>query len=137
MRQMTRNEWESLCDGCGRCCLVKLEDDDTGEIHNTGLSCRLLDTQTCRCTSYTNRHDLVDDCIRLDADNVMALKWLPRSCAYRTIEEGRTLQWWHPLISGTRQTVIDAGISVAGQVESEEGVDEDDTVDYMRDWPEW
>lgn len=137
LRQMTRQEWESLCDGCGRCCLVKLEDEDTGEIHNTRLSCKLLDTDTCRCTDYANRHARVDDCIRLDAGNVTALKWLPRSCAYRTLAEGRDLAWWHPLISGTPQTVKDAGISVAGQVTSEEGVDEDDTVDYMHDWPDW
>jgi uncharacterized cysteine cluster protein YcgN (CxxCxxCC family) len=134
---MSQIEWESLCDGCGRCCLVKLEDEDTGEIHNTSLSCRLLDTVTCRCTDYASRHARVDDCIRLDAGNVTSLKWLPASCAYRTLAEGRDLAWWHPLISGTAQTVIDAGISVAGQVISETEVEEQAAVDHMRDWPEW
>ena len=135
--EMTQAEWESLCDGCGRCCLVKLEDEDTGQIHNTSLSCRLLDTKTCRCKNYKDRHALVDDCIRLEPGNVTELKWLPRSCAYRTLAEGRSLEYWHPLISGTNATVIEAGISVAGQVMSEEEIDEEEAVDHMRGWPDW
>ena len=95
LQEMSQAEWESLCDGCGRCCLVKLEDEDSGEIHNTSLSCQLLNTATCRCRDYANRHSRVDDCIQLNPENVSVLKWLPRSCAYRTIHEGRKLEWWH------------------------------------------
>lgn len=134
---MTTAEWESLCDGCGRCCLVKLEDEDTGEIHHTSLSCELLNTGTCRCTDYANRHARVDDCVKLDADNITDLSWLPASCAYRTISEGRDLAWWHPLVSGSSETVVQAGISVAGQIESEAGIDEDDMPDYMKKWLDW
>jgi len=134
---MSAQEWESLCDGCGRCCLVKLEDEDTEEIYNTTLSCALLDTCTARCTDYANRHALVSDCVRLTPENITALKWLPATCAYRIIAEGRNLQWWHPLVSGTQQTVFDAGVSVAGKVESETGVEEEDMPDYMHDWPGW
>ena len=134
---MTPNEWESLCDGCGRCCLVKLEDEDDGTIFNTSLSCALLNTETCHCTDYANRHARVDDCVKLDPGNVTNLKWLPSSCAYRMIAEGRDLEWWHPLVSGSRQTVVAAGISVAGKVQPEIGIDEDDVPDYMVDWPNW
>ena len=134
---MTSDEWESLCDGCGRCCLVKLEDEDNGEIFNTSLACELLDIETCRCTDYDNRHDRVADCVKLSPDSVMKLKWLPSSCAYRIIAEGGELAWWHPLVSGTQQTVIDAGISVAGEVRSETGVDEDDMPDFIKQWPCW
>ncbi len=137
LQEMTASEWESLCDGCGRCCLVKLEDEDTGEIHNTSLACALLDTGICRCTDYVNRHARVDDCVKLSADNITELKWLPASCAYRTIAEGRALAWWHPLVSGTSHTVIDAGISVVGEVRSETGIEEDDMPDFMRHWPNW
>ena len=137
LREMTTAEWESLCDGCGRCCLVKLEDEDTGEIHNTSLSCELLNTGTCRCTDYANRHARVDDCVKLDADNVAELKWLPASCAYRAISEGRGLAWWHPLVSGSPETVAEAGISVAGQVETEADIDEDDMPDYIKKWLDW
>lgn len=134
---MTRQEWESLCDGCGRCCLVKLEDEDTGEVHNTTLSCELLDTCTARCTDYANRHTRVDDCVRLTPDNVTSLTWLPATCAYRLIAEGKDLAWWHPLVSGSRGTVVEAGISVSGKVLSEAGIDEDDMPAYMHDWPDW
>ncbi len=137
LSQLSPDEWESLCDGCGRCCLVKLEDEDTGEIHNTMLSCKLLDTATCRCGDYANRHARVDDCIRLEPGNVNTLKWLPRSCAYRRIAEGRGLADWHPLISGTSDSVIAAGISVAGKVTCETEIDEEDVVDHMTEWPDW
>ncbi len=137
LQEMSTGEWESLCDGCGRCCLVKLEDEDTGEIHHTSLSCALLDTGSCRCTDYANRHARVDDCVKLNAGNVKSLNWLPVSCAYRTLAEGRDLPWWHPLVSGTPQTVIDAGISVTGKVRSENGIAEEDMPDYMVKWPNW
>jgi uncharacterized protein len=109
---MTAAEWESLCDGCGRCCLVKIEDEDTSDIHLTRLSCRLLDVGSCRCKDYPNRHNEVPDCISIDPDKVRKLSWLPPTCGYRLVEEGRGLQWWHPLVSGRAETVHEAGISV-------------------------
>lgn len=124
LSQMTKREWESLCDGCGRCCLIKLEDEDTGDIHLTKLACRLLDTKSCRCTDYENRHSEMPDCIALTPKTVRALSWLPKSCGYRRVSEGRDLAWWHPLISGTYDTVEEAGISVKGWVKSEARVNE-------------
>lgn len=137
LQQMTSGEWESLCDGCGRCCLVKLEDEDTGEIHNTTLSCQLLDTCTARCTDYANRHARVADCVRLTPENIADLAWLPSTCAYRMIAEGRDLAWWHPLVSGSTLTVAEAGIGVSGKVTTEAGIDEDDMPGFMYEWPEW
>jgi uncharacterized cysteine cluster protein YcgN (CxxCxxCC family) len=124
--EMTAEEWESLCDGCGRCCLVKLEDEDSGRIHFTDLACKLLDAGTCRCTDYDNRTRRVADCVKLAPDNVGELNWLPKTCAYRLVAAGRPLPWWHPLVSGDPRTVIEAGISVKGKVLSEEGFGEDD-----------
>ncbi|MGQ0671414.1 MAG: YcgN family cysteine cluster protein [Hyphomicrobium sp.] len=122
LAEMTIAEWESLCDGCGRCCLVKLEDEDSGEVHLTRLACRLLDTGSCRCSDYAGRHAVVHDCIRIDAKKIRDLKWLPLTCAYRRLDEGRGLAWWHPLVSGTPDTVHEAGISVRGWARSETGV---------------
>ena len=116
---MTAAEWESLCDGCGRCCLNKLEDIDTGEIAWTDIACRLLDGETCRCKNYKNRRRLVPDCVKLTPESVADLSWLPPTCAYRLVEEGRGLYWWHPLLSGDPESVHDAGISVRGRTVSE------------------
>ena len=129
--QMTPEEWESLCDGCGRCCLIKLEDEDTGALFLTRLSCRLLDLGSCRCTDYANRHEAVPDCIRIGPDNVGALRWMPDTCAYRLIAEGRDLAWWHPLVSGDPQTVHQAGISVRGFARSEARVKPASFEDYI------
>jgi hypothetical protein len=134
LHEMTPQEWESLCDGCGRCCLVKLEDEDTGIIYTTDVSCRLLDCSTCRCTDYANRHQLVDDCIKLDPDNVDELGWLPATCAYRLVWEGKPLEDWHPLVSGSSETVHEAGISVRGRVTNETEVEVDDLPDRIVDW---
>ena len=98
--EMSYEEWEALCDGCGRCCLLKLEDEDTGEIMTSDVRCRLLDGTTCRCTDYPNRKRKVSDCIKLDIDNVRAISWIPTTCAYRRLAEGKGLAWWHPLVSG-------------------------------------
>lgn len=117
--EMTPEEWESLCDGCGRCCLHKLEDEDTGEVAYTDVACRLLDTAGCRCTRYEARKRLVPDCVVLSPANLNDLPWMPATCAYRLINEGRDLEWWHPLISGRAETVREAGISMAGRVISE------------------
>jgi uncharacterized cysteine cluster protein YcgN (CxxCxxCC family) len=122
LAEMTAREWESLCDGCGRCCLVKIEDEDSGKIHLTDVACRLLDGQTCRCKHYRNRASLVDDCVRLTPENVGELGWLPKTCAYRLIDEGKNLAWWHPLVSGDPATVVEAGISIRGRTISEENV---------------
>lgn len=110
--QMNRREWEQLCDGCGRCCMLKLEDEDTDEIFLTRLSCKLLDIGKCRCTDYKKRHEKVADCLSLTPKMVRELSWLPDTCAYRLINEGQDLAWWHPLVSGSDETVHEAGISV-------------------------
>jgi uncharacterized protein len=122
MSAMTREEWESLCDGCGRCCLLKIEDDDTGEIFLTRLACRLLDVDSSRCCDYGKRHKRVRDCIRFTPASVGETPWLPESCAYRRVAEGRGLAWWHPLVSGDPETVHHAGVSVRGWARSEKGV---------------
>ncbi len=133
---LSAQEWESLCDGCGRCCLVKLEDEDTGELHHTDVACRLFDAGTCRCRDYAKRATLVPDCVTLTPDQVRGLPWLPPSCAYRRVHEGRGLAWWHPLVSGDPQTVIASGASVVGRVHASE---DDVTIEQMQDrikaWP--
>jgi hypothetical protein len=128
---MSREEWESLCDGCGRCCLNKLEDEESGEFHYTRAACKLLDLGTCRCTDYTHRSERVQDCVALTPENVGSLHWLPPTCAYRLLDEGKALPWWHPLVSGRPETVREAGISVAGHAYSEEGIGIDDLVDHL------
>lgn len=121
LAEMTAAEWESLCDGCGRCCVRRFEDEETGEIRPTAIACRLLDSESCRCRRYQDRHRLVAECERLTPESVHR-PGLPSSCAYRRLAEGRGLAWWHPLVSGTAQSVVDAGISVRGKVISEQAV---------------
>jgi len=116
LEEMSPSEWESLCDGCGKCCMAKLEDEDTGEIHWTTVGCRLFDAGVCRCTDYEHRLERVDDCVRLTPDNVRTLTWLPSTCAYRLVAEGKDLYPWHPLISGRPESVHEAGISMQGRV---------------------
>jgi hypothetical protein len=130
---MNRQEWESLCDGCAKCCLVKLEYEDTGEVDNTDIACRLLDTQSCRCSDYANRQSRVSDCLSLNPRRVRRLRWLPSTCAYRLVAEGHDLYWWHPLVSGDPETVHEAGISVRGRVVSEDkaGAPENHIVDWV------
>ncbi len=132
--EMTLEEWESLCDGCGKCCLHKIEDEDTGEVFFSNIACRLLDLNTCRCKNYQNRSEEVPDCIPLTAKMVHEISWLPRSCAYRRLAEGRGLARWHPLISGSCRTVIEAGISICGRVIAEEEVDLSELGEYLVDW---
>lgn len=136
LADMTAAEWESVCDGCGRCCLNKLEDIDTGRVYYTDVGCRLLDGTTCRCKDYQNRSRQVEDCVRLSPDNVSYLKWLPPTCGYRLLARGRPLYWWHPLISGDPETVHAAGVSVRGRVGiSEESVEAQDYEDRIVSWP--
>ena len=129
LAEMSEAEWESLCDGCGRCCVLKYEDADTGEVHATSVACRLLDQQTCRCKRYAERQRLVPECLSVDADALGRPGLLPHSCAYRRIAEGRGLAWWHPLVSGDVRTVMEAGASVAGQVVSEAAVHPDEPIE--------
>ncbi|MFV0335777.1 MAG: YcgN family cysteine cluster protein [Tropicimonas sp.] len=132
LREMTPAEWEALCDGCGKCCLNKLEDIDTGEVAFTRIACRLLDDATCRCAHYENRHQFVPDCVTLNPDNIGTnAYWMPRSCAYRLLEEGKPLFDWHPLISGDADSVHEAGISVRGMTLSEFDIPEEEWEDHL------
>jgi uncharacterized cysteine cluster protein YcgN (CxxCxxCC family) len=131
--EMSLDEWELLCDGCGKCCLNKLEDIDSGEVFHTDVACRFLDLDTCRCTDYARRTLLVPDCTELLPMNLGQLRWLPSTCAYRLLYEGRDLPSWHHLVSGSRDTVHQAGASVRGRVISErDGVDLED---HVASWP--
>ena len=137
LEEMSSAEWESLCDGCARCCLQKLEDEDTGQIYFTHVSCRLLDAGLCACKDYPNRSEQVPDCVRLTPENVRTLNWLPPSCGYKLVAEGRDLYWWHPLISGDPNTVHEAGVSVRGRVQgTEDEIPDADLEDHIVRWPE-
>jgi uncharacterized cysteine cluster protein YcgN (CxxCxxCC family) len=128
---MTAREWESLCDGCGLCCLIRFEDEDTGEIIPTRVHCKLFDSESCACSNYADRKRHVPDCIKLTPQNVDTLKWMPLSCAYRRVNEGRGLADWHPLISGDPESVHRAGVSIRGETVSEETLaDPDDAIQY-------
>jgi uncharacterized cysteine cluster protein YcgN (CxxCxxCC family) len=135
LSEMTQREWESLCDGCGKCCLLKLEDWDTGKVDYTDVACRGLNTTTCQCNFYEKRKQEVPDCIVLRPAMVKRFGWLPRTCAYRLVAEGKDLEWWHPLVSGDPQTVHEAGVSVKGRAVSESDVDEDRIQDHIVKWP--
>lgn len=131
LEDMTPQEWESLCDGCGLCCLIRFEDEDTGQVIPTKVHCQLFDSQLCRCSDYENRHETVPDCIKLTPGNIEALEWMPQSCAYRRLHEGRPLAWWHPLVSGDPETVHTAGVSVRGQTINELTLNEpEDALDH-------
>jgi uncharacterized cysteine cluster protein YcgN (CxxCxxCC family) len=136
MHKITGAEWEALCDGCGKCCLNKLEDADTGEVALTRVACRLLDDSTCRCTQYDIRHQFVPDCIRLTPETIKQhMYWLPRTCAYRLVYEGRDLFHWHPLISGDPQTVHNSGVSVQDLTVSEFETPDEDWEDQIIEEP--
>ena len=124
LSEMTAAEWESLCDGCGLCCMLKVQDEDTGDVFYTDVACRLFDIETCRCTDYANRAKQVADCLVLTADEKDAYEWLPDSCAYRRLANGQELPGWHPLITGRPESVHEAGISMQGKAISENEADE-------------
>jgi uncharacterized cysteine cluster protein YcgN (CxxCxxCC family) len=134
LKELTQEEWESLCDGCGKCCLHKLENDADNLVYYTEVACRLLDTMTCRCTNYADRSREVTDCIQLKAESLPELNWLPSSCAYRLLAEGKELPEWHPLLSGSPESVHEAGQSVRGRCRHESEVE--DLEDHIVMWPE-
>lgn len=130
---MSPEEWESLCDGCARCCLEKLQDMATDEISYTDVACGMLNLETCRCANYAERHRYMPDCVALTQENVAELKWMPSTCAYRLLAEGKPLPAWHPLITGDPLSTMKAGISVKGRAVAEH--DADDLEDHIVDWP--
>ena len=134
LAEMTPVEWESLCDGCARCCLEKLEDPQTGEVGYTNVGCALLDIDTCRCTDYAARARAMPDCLRLSALNIATISWLPSSCAYLLLAQGRDLADWHPLVSGEADSVHAAGMSVKGRAVA--AADAGDLEDHIVTWPE-
>lgn len=134
LSDLSQQEWEALCDGCAKCCLLKLEDEDTGDIAYTRLHCRLLDSATCQCSDYANRKAKVPDCVILTPQSVAELKWMPRTCAYRLIHEGKPLPDWHHLISGDRSLVHSGGHSILDQSVCEDTVLEEDQIDWVIDW---
>ena len=129
---MSTKEWEYLCDGCGKCCLIRLDDDEA--IGCTNVSCILLDTQTCRCINYQERHSIVPECLDFNAEQVSKIDWLPKTCAYRLVENGQPLPAWHHLMSGKRESVHEAGVSVRGKVVPEDQVDDADLADHIVEW---
>lgn len=132
LREMTASEWEALCDGCGKCCLNKLEYEDSGEVDFTRIACRLLDGHTCRCTHYENRRDYVPDCVQLTPAKLPKVAyWLPKTCAYRLLNEGKELYPWHPLISGDPESVHRAHASVRGWTIPETEVPEEAWEDHV------
>jgi len=134
LQEMSPDEWESLCDGCAKCCLHKLEDVDTGEVSYTNVACALLDVGVCRCTDYMHRTFRVPDCVELTPSTMETIDWLPPTCAYRLVAEGRDLFWWHPLLSGDPESVHRAGVSVRGRVVAERNAG--DLEDHIVTWPD-
>lgn len=130
---MSHDEWESLCDGCGLCCLVKIEDEDSGEVFNTSVSCHLLDIDTCRCSDYEHRFSKAPMCTRLTKENLSEMSWLPETCAYNRLAAGEALPSWHYLVTGDRSSVHEAGFSAKWFAQSEEYVHPDQLIDFIID----
>ena len=131
---MNEIEWESLCDKCGKCCVIKLEDFDTQEVHYTNVSCKLLCEKTASCKDYKNRKSIVSDCIILSPDNLNDLKWMPETCAYKLLNEGKNLPYWHPLLSGNDKEIVNSGNSVKNRVTNEIEIKIKDLPDYIFNW---
>jgi uncharacterized cysteine cluster protein YcgN (CxxCxxCC family) len=136
LREMSTQEWESLCDGCAKCCLHKLEDEDTGDVYYTKVRCRYLLEDSCRCSDYERRSVLVPHCIKLSAEDLSDYHWLPATCAYRLLAEGQPLAAWHPLVSGSKESVHEAGISIRGRAISDEFVHPDGYDEHIVHWQE-
>lgn len=137
LEALSERQWESLCDGCARCCMHKLQDEDTDEVAYTDVACRLLDRDRCRCTDYANRTARVPECVRMSPDDLTPLAWLPTTCAYRRVAEGRPLSWWHPLVSGDPASVHQSGVSMRGRCSDEQSVDLDEIHQRIADQIEW
>lgn len=135
LSEMSREEWESLCDGCGKCCLIKLEDEDTGLRLDTDVACELFDGSTCRCRNYEQRKRIVPDCVILTARTIPQLPWIPKTCAYRLISEGKDLFDWHPLVTGDPNSTHEAGMSVKNMVVEGADLDEIDWNEHIVEWP--
>ncbi|MFQ3176283.1 MAG: putative cysteine cluster protein YcgN (CxxCxxCC family) [Psychromonas sp.] len=135
LSRMSDTEWESLCDGCGKCCLNKLIDDETEELHFTNVSCHLLHTKSCQCRKYDQRFKLVNDCVKVSLDDIQQFHWLPASCAYRRLAEGKPIPEWHPLITGSKSAMHKGGFSVRGKIISESSIDPDNLENYIAIWP--
>lgn len=136
LADMDKAEWESLCDGCAKCCLVKLQDEDTDEVAYTNVACRYMDYGNCQCTEYVKRNELVPACVWLKPEMVDEFFWLPTSCAYRLVSEGSDLPDWHPLIAGNKDAVHEAGMSIRDKAINELDVDEDDLEEHIIYWVE-
>lgn len=130
---MTPTQWESLCDGCGKCCLHKLEDEDTEQVYYTCVACKLIDNN-CQCSDYQNRLDRVPECLSLKPEDIKDFHWLPQTCAYRLLSEGKDLPEWHPLVSGDANSVHISGMSIKGRFYREQEVDEQDMQEYIINW---
>lgn len=134
LEEMNRDEWESVCDGCGKCCLHKLQEEDTDVLFYTSVACRLLDCDSCLCSDYPNRRKHVPDCVKLTRKNIADIDWMPSTCAYRLLRDGEDLPEWHPLITGDPKSTVKAGMSVSGRVTSE--LDANPNLElYIVDWP--
>lgn len=136
LEEFSLSEWESICDGCSRCCLHKMEDETTGMLYYTRVVCRYMAMDTCRCTVYKHRSELVPTCVRLTPGNLKDIYYMPSTCAYRLLAEGKDLPWWHPLVSGSPETVHTAGISVCGRTVSENNVHPDGWQEHVITWVE-
>jgi uncharacterized cysteine cluster protein YcgN (CxxCxxCC family) len=134
LAEMTTAEWESLCDNCGKCCLNKLEDEDTGDIYFTSVACNLIDLNSCRCTRYPKRTTLVPECIDLKQHDFAEYNWLPSTCAYRLLVDGKELPSWHPLITGDLESVKEVGVSISSYAMKESEVE--DLEDHIIEWLE-
>ncbi|MFI0398339.1 MAG: YcgN family cysteine cluster protein [Thiolinea sp.] len=138
LTEFSNDEWESLCDHCAKCCLNKMEDEDDGTVYYTDIACNLLDGKTCRCSNYQERQILMPDCVRLTPQNLEGLYWMPPSCAYRLVYEGKDLPSWHHLVSGSKETIHAEGESIIGKFVFSKDIDEDEWEDRIVDWPlEW
>lgn len=136
MNEMTTSEWESICDGCGRCCLQKLQDEDTEEVYYTDVVCRYFDESTCQCSEYQDRSILVPQCVKLRVEDIELFHWLPSSCSYKILYDSGDLPPWHPLVSKDKKSVRLAGVSIRGRVISEDLIDENDWEDRIINWVE-